>query len=119
MLMLSHNYRMTQKVVPRFKKAPRHFIKEWRKFRELTQEQLAERVEMKASSVSQIEHYKQGWTDDTLAWIADALDCTPGDLLTRNPLDTEAPWSIWENLKPQQRKQALIILKALQSGTDG
>ncbi len=31
----------------------------------------------------------------------------------RNPLDPEAPWSIWERLKPEQRKQAIRVLRAL------
>lgn len=102
------------KVISRLKpERPRHFIKQWRKYRRLTQEKLGERVDMTASSISQIETGKQGWTDATLYALADALSCAPGDLLMRNPLDTEAPWSLWERLKPEQRRQAIIILKTL------
>lgn len=75
---------MIEKVVSRLKRKPRHFIKEWRKYRGLNQEQLAGRIEMSTASISQIETYTQGWTDETLAAIADALDCAPGDLLIRN-----------------------------------
>src|SRR4051794_37976533 len=99
---------MGKKVISRLKpEKPRHFIKEWRNHRNLTQEVLAERVEMSASSISQIETGEQGFTDSTLYALADALNCDAGDLLMRNPLDTEAPWSIWERLQPEQRKQAI------------
>ena len=108
-------------VVTRFKRARhRYFFKEWRKFRNLTQEQLGARMEMTGSSISQLENGKQGFSDSTLEAMAEALACHPGDLLMRNPLDTEAPWSIWDRLGPTQRKQALAVLHALAStGTHG
>lgn len=113
---------MAKKVVSRLKKKPRHFIREWRKFRQLNQEALAERVEMSPASISQIETYKQGWTDETLAALADALRCEPGDLLARNPLDKDAPWSIWDMLKPEQRRMAMVMIRSLiadNTGTGG
>lgn len=115
---------MGKKVTQRLKNKPRHFIREWRKFRSLKQGQLAERVEMSIASISQIETYKQGWTDVTLAALAEALRCEPGDLLARNPLDKDAPWSIWDMLKPEQRRMAMVMIRSLVSdnsatGTDG
>ncbi len=81
---------------------------------------------MSTGSISQVENYKQGWTDRTLALIADALMCAPGDLLTRNPLTPEAPWSIWETLKPEQKRIAVTLMQAMAeesdnkgTGTDG
>lgn len=104
------------KIVTRFKaEKPNHFIRQWRKHRRLNQEQLASRVDMSTSSISQLENGKQGYTQATLEALADALQCTPGDLLMRNPLDTEAIWSIWEQLKPPQRNQAVALLKVLVS----
>lgn len=106
---------MVQKVVPRLKPEPRrYFFKEWRKHRGLTQEQLAERVGMSPSSISQLEKGRQGFTDSSLALIAEALLCEPGDLLMRNPLDTEAPWSIWENIPQTERAQAIAILRTFE-----
>lgn len=106
---------MAEKVVPRLKPEPRrYFFREWRKYRGLTQEQLAERVGMAASSISQLEKGRQGFTDSSLALIAEALMCEPGDLLMRNPLDTEAPWSIWENIPKAERPQAIAILKTFE-----
>jgi hypothetical protein len=63
--------------------------------------------------ISQLETGLAGYTDNLLDLLANALNCEPADLLIRNPLDTEAPWSIWETLKPPERRQAVEILKAL------
>lgn len=117
--------RLMAKVQTYFKKPrPRFFFREWRKHRGLTQEMLGDRIGTSASSISQLESGKQGFTDSTLIAIADALRCGPGDLLMRNPLDPEAPWSIWESIKPERRPQALAVLRAFaetqdKTGTSG
>ena len=106
---------MATKVTPRLKPEPRrYYFREWRKFRGLTQDQLAERVGMSTSSISQLEAGRQGFTDSTLTLIAEALQCQPGDLLMRNPLDTQAPWSIWENIPEDQRSHAIAVLKTFE-----
>lgn len=113
------------KVTPNFKKPKRvYFFKEWRKHRGFTQEDLAEIVGISAPAISQLERGVQGFTDSTLEALADALSCTPADLLMRNPLDEDAPWSIWETLEPAQRRSAMIFIKAMdedrkKTGTDG
>jgi len=91
----------------------RLFVREWREHRGMTQEQLAERAGMTTASLSRIERGLQPYHQGTLDALAGALHCDPVDLLTRNPLDPEAPWLIWERLKPAQRKQAIRLLKAL------
>lgn len=63
----------------------RHFIREWREFRDLTQEHLAEMLDTTKASISRIESLKQGYTQDFLEACADALGVHPGDLLTRLP----------------------------------
>lgn len=110
-----------KKVFPHFKQpAPRYYFAEWRRYRGLTQEQLGGRVDMTGSSISQIESGKQGWTNSTLESLADALNCQPGDLLMRNPLDTAAPWSLWDLLKPAQRRQVVGFMEVMvKTGTDG
>lgn len=114
---------MVAKVKPRFKGAkPRFYFKEWRKFRHLTQEEVAERIGTSTSTISQLETGKQGFTDTTLIALAEALNCGPGDLLMRNPLEDEAPWSIWNNIPQHNRPQAIEILRTFErkkSGTDG
>lgn len=104
---------MLKKVRPRFKQArPRFFFKEWRKHRGYTQEALAEMIGTSVSTISQLETGKQGFTDSTLMALSEALKCSPGDLLMRNPLDGDAPWSIWDNIKPEDRPQAIKTLES-------
>ncbi len=89
----------------------RHFIKEWRKYRGLTQEQLAERIGVAVSTISQLETMKQGYSQPTLEAIADALGCEPADLLMRNPTSDDHMWSILESLDPPARNQIIEIAK--------
>lgn len=102
---------------------PKHFIREWRKYRGLTQEQLAGRIDMTPSTVSQLETGKQGYSQGTLEALAYALQCEPGDLLVRDPTRPDAIWSIWETLSPAEREQGIRLLTALKggdrTGTDG
>jgi transcriptional regulator with XRE-family HTH domain len=74
----------------------RHFIKEWREFRDLTQEQLADALGTTKASISRIESLKMGYTQDFLEACADALGCHPGDLLTRRPAEVD-------EVKPRHR----------------
>jgi transcriptional regulator with XRE-family HTH domain len=97
-----------------------NFIREWRKYRnDMTQEVLAERVaewlgtSFTPATLSRIENRKSPYNQRQLDALADALNCGPADLIIRNPLDTEAPWSIWERLNAPQRRQAIRLLKAL------
>lgn len=103
------------KVQTRFKnpKRVRHFIREWRKHRGLSMEELAERVELTHGAISQLERGIVNYTQPTLEALAEALGCEPADLIMRNPLDDEAPWTIWDSLKPVQQKQAIRLMKAL------
>ena len=89
----------------------RHFIKEWRKHRGLSQEQLAERVGVAVSTISQLENGRQGYSQATLEALAEALNCQPADLLMRDPSRPAAIWSIWEDLPEQSRDQAIQILE--------
>lgn len=104
-------YHSMVKVTPRFKEPkPRYFFKEWRKYRGMTQEELAEKIGVTPPSISQLERGLQGFTDSTLVTLSQALACKPGDLLMRNPLDQDAPWSIWDTVKSSEPgKRAAIV----------
>ncbi|RWF78281.1 MAG: helix-turn-helix domain-containing protein [Mesorhizobium sp.] len=69
---------------------PTYFFREWRQKRGYTQETLAEMVGLTASSISQLENGKQGFSDSTLIAMSKALDCRPGDLLLWAPDKIEA-----------------------------
>lgn len=103
---------MPNKVTPNFKpQRRRFFFREWRKFRDLSQERLAERVEMSTSTISQIETGKQGFTDSTLIAIAEALQCTPGDLLSRDPRKEGEIVDLLSRLDERKREEALTYLR--------
>lgn len=113
------------KVKSRLKRPkPKFYFREWRKHRGMTQEDLAAQIGMATPSISQLETGKQGFSDTTLMALSEALNCQPGDLLMRNPLDTEAVWSIWDNIPPERREQAVKVLKTFanepkRTGTGG
>lgn len=99
----------------RFQKAARrrHFIKEWRLYRGLTQDQLADRLEISKATLSRIESAKQPYTQDTLEALADAMLCEPADLIMRDPTAEGAIWSLWERASPGQRQQIESVVRAL------
>ena len=78
----------------------RHFIREWRHHRGLTQQQLADRLDTTKANISRVETLKQGYTHDFLEACADVLNTTPGSLIMRDPSDEEGIWAIWESAKP-------------------
>jgi transcriptional regulator with XRE-family HTH domain len=93
--------------------SPRHFLREWRKHRELTQEALADRVGVSREYVSMIEKGKRKYDQPYLEAAAAAMNCTPADLIMRNPTDPEALWSIWDQIPPTERGTARAVLNAL------
>jgi len=64
-----------------------HFIKQWRKHRKITVEELAKQAGMSASMISQLERGRSAYTQDTLEAVAKALDLKPSALLDRDPDD--------------------------------
>lgn len=106
--------------MPRIKRPKRtrsrHFIKEWRDHRGLTQEQMASRVQISRENYGRIEAGKVPYNQDFLELAAYALGVDPADLLIRNPLDKSAPWSIYDTLKkadPDTRTRIIAVMEAL------
>ena len=94
----------------------RTFLKEWRLKNHLTQAQAGDRLGMDQSSLSRIERGVVPYDQDFLEAAAYAYNCTPADLLMRNPLDKNAVWSITDNLlkaTPEERARAIAVVDAL------
>ena len=106
-----HNVRMT-----RSSDRPGHFIRQWRKHRGHTLEQLAERIGMSHQNLGKIERFKVPFNQDLLEALAVELRCAPADLIMRDPSDPEGLWSVWEGLSPTERGQAIRLIRALKSG---
>lgn len=99
----------------------RIFIREWRKFRGLSQEQLAERMEMSQETVSRIERGTVNYTQPVLEAAAEALNCLPADLIMRDPGRPGSIFSIWEQIPVEKREIAAEMLTGLtrRTGTKG
>ncbi len=94
----------------------RHFLRAWRKYRGLTQEQLADRIGMSGSNISLLESGKQNYTQRILEELALALGTSPASLLTEDPVDQTEMRQIVDKLlllSPAARRQAIAILDVL------
>lgn len=101
------------------RRKPRHYVSQWRKYRGLKQEQLAERVDRSRGLISQIENGIIDLTEDMLYALADALRCSPGDLLEVNPLVEGELVDITDLLRGQPesvRAEALGYVRGLIAG---
>lgn len=91
----------------------RHYIREWRDHRGLTQEQMAERIGMSRAYLSMIESGKRRYDQPFLEAAAEVLRCQPADLIMRNPTDPDGLWSIWDQLTQPQRVQMVEIAQTI------
>lgn len=94
----------------------RTFLREWRLYRNLTQVQAAERLEIDQSTLSRIERGATPYDQDFLESAAVAYNCEPQDLIMRNPLDRDAIWTLAENLKKApaaDQARAVAVIEAL------
>lgn len=99
--------------MPNEQQSPRHFIREWRKHRSLTLEQLAERVHTTHATLSRIETGKMAYTQPLLERLAEELRTDPASLIMRDPSDPEGLWSIWDQLSLPERQQGAALLRVL------
>ena len=89
------------------------FIKQWRLHRGLTQAQLGSRVGISEPHLSLIENGHRQYTQQFLEALSEALMTDPASLLMRDPSQEDAMWSVWEDLEPAQRKQAIAVIDAI------
>jgi len=100
---------------------PNH-LRAWRMRREMTQEDLAEKVGTKPNVIGYLESGERGLSAKWLRRLAPALDITPGLLLDHDPaILSNDMIDMWVSANKDQKKQmtdmAKIILK--RDGTDG
>lgn len=92
-----------------------HFIKEWRRYRKLSGQKLADMLNTSKGNISRIENNEQGYTQAFLEACAEALDTDTGSLLTRDPRkqDEDEPiLKLWSGARPAQR---ITIIEVAQS----
>jgi transcriptional regulator with XRE-family HTH domain len=99
----------------------RHFVREWREYRGLSQEQMASFVYLSRENYGRIEAGKVPYNQDFLELAAAALNCSPGDLISRSPANGSAPSLVLERLSAVDAKtveRAAALLKALVDSGD-
>lgn len=89
----------------------RHFLKDWRIEKSLTQQQLADRLDTSKDQVSRFENYKRKMTLDAAAAFAEALGIDTLAIF-RDPQQPSAD-ELLRNATPEQRRQAFAILETL------
>lgn len=115
-----------------------HFLREWRKAKELTLEQVAERIEMLSkhraildpnarpvpmthATLSRIERGRIPYNQHLLELLAEIYQTTPDALIRIDPTRPGVSWSILETLRPEQQEQirAIVEVMAKRTGTEG
>jgi transcriptional regulator with XRE-family HTH domain len=91
----------------------RTFIRQWRKHRDLTLEQLAEKIDMVPSHLSMLERGQRAYTQDTLEAIARALSTDVTALLSRDPGEPDLIGDLWRRADPAEREQIARVARAL------
>lgn len=70
-----------------------HFVRQWRKHRDMSIVELGEAAGISASMISQLETGKANYTQVTLEALAKALKVHPAALVWADPSQSELDWS--------------------------
>lgn len=84
---------------------PRHFLRQWRKFRGYTLEGVAERVGMTHQNLGKIERGKVPYNETLLGILAEIYRTDRGSLIMRDPSVRDAFWSIYDQLAAPERER--------------
>jgi transcriptional regulator with XRE-family HTH domain len=98
---------------------PPHYLKEWRKFRRMTQDKLADAVDTSKSVISDLERGNLQLSPKWLRKLAPILGTQPGHILDHDPndLDTDVI-EIWSRI--DDKVQAMKVLQSFaRDGTNG
>jgi transcriptional regulator with XRE-family HTH domain len=97
-----------------------NYLRAWRIFRGLTQEQLADLVDTNANMIQYLETGERGLSAKWLRRLAPALDTTPGMILDHDPDELDADiLDIWTHADRRTKRQISEIAKTiLRTGTN-
>jgi transcriptional regulator with XRE-family HTH domain len=94
------------------------YFKAWRKFRTLTQQQVADRIGTTKTRVSLKERGLEPYDQYYLEALADALNTDTASLLARDPYAEAGAYAVLDALKPETRAKAIEIIRALKIADD-
>lgn len=90
---------------------PPLFLKEWRELRDLSQEELADKMGTSPAMISHLENNRRRWNATHIHRAAKALSCEVDDLL-RSPASAPSLLKVWSQIPEAQRPLALRALRA-------
>jgi transcriptional regulator with XRE-family HTH domain len=97
---------------------PKHFLREWRQYKGLTLEQIAERLHSTHATISRIERGKLPYNQALLEKLAEEYGTEPASLLMRDPKSPR--WCILDDVTPVERGQVAAFIEAIRkTGTNG
>ena len=102
---------MVTRIGQRSARPRKTYFKEWRVFRGLTQQQLADRLETTKGAVSKLESGTNVYNQSSLEAWADALSCEPSDLISRDP-NADDIRSLLAKAPEAVRNLAILALKS-------
>jgi transcriptional regulator with XRE-family HTH domain len=106
----------------------KHFLREWREFRDKTQDQVSEHLEILShdprfmrgespakvgktqATLQRIESGVLPYNQTLLEMLAEVYSTDAASLIIRNPLAADPIWSIWDRVPVQRREEALRLL---------
>lgn len=98
-----------------------NYLREWRTYRQMTQEQLAKAIGTAPNVIQYLETGERGLSAKWLRKLAPALNTTPGMLLDHDP--SELPndiMEVWGNADAREKRQISDLARAIvRSGTTG
>ncbi len=100
---------------------PPHHLKAWRKFRRMTQDELAAAVDTSKSVISDMERDNLQLSPKWAHKLAPVLKTTAGHLIDTDPASLDSDiLEIWTQISEGDREQAVKVLRSfVRTGTDG
>ena len=99
------------------KKGPyqKHFVAKWRSRFDLSQDELAEQIGTSKATISRLENYENGYSQDLIEAIAEALGLSPASLLAIDPNDENDILTIWNQATKQQQRLIVTLARGVLS----
>lgn len=104
----------------RMEKPPKNHLKAWREFRQMSQEELADKVDTAKGVISLLENNKRPLSDKWLYRLASALDTRAGFILDFDPNDLDTRMlEAWANVPKSDQAQAIRVVQTFgKTGTE-
>jgi len=106
---------MAPRKKPHHDRAATH-LRAWRKFRHLSRDAAAERVDIDGTTLGRIERGELPYNQDFLERIALVYGCEPSDILNIDPLKPDPPRLVYDRLRAANKDvqdRAMAVLDAL------